>query len=309
MSFGALDLGTWIHAALASWYERGLKRAVAPLSHLFMAEAESALVIAKDVGAPDHIVEKAEELIELGVAMTDAYQEYYHDDPDVSVLDVEIPLDFSLGSAAPYGALISHLLKPDMVYRSMSTGYVWLMEHKSAAQIRTEHLAIDDQARPYGAMVEPALRKMGLLKSDDRFQGIMYNFLRKTLPDERPRDAQGRALNKNGSVSARQPAVAFVRKGLTMTRPAKIITLDRVRAESFLIAAITARVRSGNIDPDSIHKTPHHSCPKFCDYFAICSSEEDGVDITDMVRVQFVQKDPYTYYGDTTTESTSFEMG
>jgi hypothetical protein len=202
-----------------------------------------------------------------------------------------------------------HKLKPDLVYRSKRDLGVWLMEHKTAATIRTEHLVIDDQARPYGAMAERSLRKLGLLGKDEQFKGIMYNFMRKALPDERVIDEQGRALNKNGTVSKRQPSPLFVRHPVTMTRAAKVVALRRIQGEAVMLTMMTKSIREKKIDPDFIPKTPHNSCPKTCDFFAMCTAEEQGVDITEMRRRLYTRRDPYVYEEETTTEPMSFEMG
>ena len=113
------------------------------------------------------------------------------------------------------------------------------MEHKTAKQVQLEHLVIDDQARPYGAMTESLLRKLGLIKRSQQFRGILYNILRKALTDERPQNTQGKYLNQDGSVSKRQPSPLFIRHPVTMTKKAKIITLQRVRDETLEITQKT----------------------------------------------------------------------
>lgn len=301
--FGPLELGTWLHEALAVWYGEGRKT---PLYLHFVAQAELAISLAMAGNAPEHIIDKAEELAVLGEAMCKAYERYWQGDPNVRVIAAEVALEFTIPDDD--GRIIAkHMLKPDLVFADEHDD-VWLMEHKSAAQVSTEHLAIDDQARPYGAMAERSLRRLGHVRKGQRFRGIMYNFLRKALPDERETNAEGKYLNKNGSVSKKQPPPLFVRKPITMTRAEKVLTLQRVQRETIEITNVTMGLRSGQINPAHLMKTPHKSCPKTCDFWAMCVEEEKGTDIRDMERMMYIREDPYSY-AESTDIPVGFEIG
>lgn len=307
-TFGALDLGTWMHSALEGWYVPGDRRQGELADH-FNVAADAAIADAERAGAPSYDLEKAEELAALGEAMCKAYTKHYDNDRDVIVIGTEIPLEFTFPDHR--GNLTAkHLLKPDMVFQSRKTGLFWLMENKTASTLgRTEHLGIDDQARPYGAMAERALRNAGVLGRKDVLSGITYNYLRKAFPDERLRNEKGEALNRNGTVSKKQPAPLFLRKEIKMTAEAKRRALNRIRAESLIITADAQAIRSGHIDPADIWKTPHHSCPKFCDYFAMCDSEEQGGDVRTFERTMYTVQDPYAQYNNSTDEPKGFELG
>lgn len=305
-SFGALDLGTWVHDTLAWWYSPGgYKRAGDMVDHFWMM-VEDILGVATANGAPAHVIDKGWELAALGEAMLKRYQEIYGDDPGVFVIAVEHPLEFEITDSE--GKLIAiWKLKPDLIYRDKQQR-VWLKEHKTATTIQTEHLVIDDQARPYGVLAERALKKAGLIEPSDRVAGVMYNFLRKALPDERETDAQGRYLNKNGTVSKKQPGAYFLRHPVTMTTQSKKVALRRIQTDVSLVTTLAKSIRAGRIDPDNLPKTPSKSCPRFCDYFAICAAEDQGADIRGMVRDLFVVQDPYEY-PETADEPMGFEMG
>lgn len=301
--FGALDFGTWMHAALAAWYLKGAKRN-GRLSALFNDVAYQVTEHAARTGAPDHEIDRAHELGALGAEVCDAYERHYGRDPDVDVIDAEIPLEFEI--TKPNGELITlHKLKPDLVYRDRQTGDVWVMEHKTATQIQTSHLVIDGQARPYGVMAERALRKLGVLTARDTFRGIMYNFLRKTLPDERPTNADGKYLNKNGSVSARQPGRQFLRHPVTLTRAAKLRTLQMVGMDAAEISFMTRQIREG-YPPHLLPITPDKSCPRFCDYFDLCVATEQGSDTQSMEETIFMVRDPYVYDEETTDDKSEW---
>jgi hypothetical protein len=307
---GALDLGTWVHEALALWYgpiQQGTRHDV-DLSELFKGIAESAIAWTAADGAPQIQLDKAEELRMLGQAMLAAYQTHYRSD-GFEPIQAEIPLEFII-SDNDGTELATYKLKPDLLGR-LPDGGVWLFEHKTAAAIRTEHLVIDDQARPYGAMAELELRRAGILKRGEVLKGIMYNYLRKGLPDERPTNDKGQALNKNGTISARQSAPLFKRHPVLLSNKAKAATLRRKRVEVIEITSMAAALRDGRLTPRWLQKTPHWSCPKTCDFFAMCALEEEGADISEMRRGMFVRQNPYLYDEEfpTTDEPPSFEMG
>lgn len=304
ISFGALDLGMWVHDALANWYLRGLKRAGSLVNRFDMVSG-GAITDAVENKAPDYAIEKAEQLAALGLDMMKAYERRYGKDPEIDVIKAEIPLEFAISDE--HGEVIAqHRLKPDLVYRDPQRN-IWLMEHKTAKQIRTAHLVIDDQARPYGVLAERALRNSGILGAKERVKGIMYNYLRKATADTRETNAQGQALNKDGSVSKRQPKPLFVRHPVIMTRLAKLHALKRIQGETILITEVTSALREKWLDPAALPKTSHHSCPTTCDFFSMCVAEEEGTDIRDMMRLQFERRNPYLY--DTTDEPAGFEMG
>lgn len=304
-TFGALNLGTWWHAGLAGWYALPYieRRQPDSLRRLVYHAALDDIVSATDANALQHQLDKAEELSMLGESMAREYEKHYQGDPDVETIKAEIPLEFTLDKG------VKHRLKPDLVYRDKRTGGIWLMEHKTATQIRTGHLVLDGQARPYGAMAEHALRKIGAMQKDETFKGIMYNFARKALSDERPIDAAGKSLNKNGTVSARQPAPLFKRHPVMLSRKAKIQTLNRIRVETRVLTDLTQAIRNKRIDPANIPKTPHSSCEKFCQFFTMCVAEEEGTDISSMEALMFIRRNPYEYDEDTSDDRATFEMG
>jgi len=306
-TFGALELGTWMHAALAGFYSQP-KREGRALEAWFDAISLHAIEeVARLQSVPEHVINQADEMRNLGLAMAGAYDKRYGTDPDVHPIQAEVPLEFEITNSD--GTLIAvHKLKPDLVYAD-SSGDIWIMEHKTAKQIRLEHLVIDDQARPYVAMAELALRKAGLLKRGQQFKGIMYNFLRKALPDERPMDAAGKYLNKNGSVSKQQPTPVFVRHPITLPRAAKAITLRRLRTEAIMITGLAQTLRNKEIDPATIPITPHNSCAKFCQYFTMCVTAEQGGNIRNMQRNMYTREDPYAYEEETSDIPSSFEFG
>lgn len=315
-TFGALDLGTWAHASLAAWYgqvRRQPKQLVAHMEHY----AYQAITAAETEGAPEEVIAQAEELAALGVGMMRHYGQVYGRDPEIEIITVEVPLEFSFhfveSLLGEQGRTITvlHKLKPDAVFRLKGFDGVMLLETKTAATIRTAHIPIDDQARPYLAMAELTLKQAGVIGKHERLVGIMYNHLRKALPPDKPKNAEGKYLNKDGNVSARQPPPFFKRSPFFMSDRAKAFVLRRLEREIKTVAAKTVLLRRNPNAWKELDKTPHYSCPKFCQYFTMCALHDEGVDISAMRKSLYTQHDPYAYDEEhpTTDERASFELG
>jgi hypothetical protein len=313
-SFGATDLGTWVHEAKATWYQdlaKGSPRI--PLYLIFNAIAEGALFAAKEAGAPDHILEKGDELALLGEAMCKAYEAHYNSDQELNIIAVEQELEFRFPVQLRRDgnwieAFVKHMLKPDAVYRDKD-GHAWLLETKTTRSIDMVYLALDGQARPYASMAERALRRIGVLGPEEPLRGVMYDFLRKGWPDERETDSEGYALNRDGTRSKRQPTPLFLRHPVMLSRKAKAITLNRVRLELGVLANYTDGIRRGEISPELIPKTTNKSCTR-CEFFKMCVTEENGGNIRPLMEQKYVRRDPYTYDdAQETEERGDFDMG
>lgn len=310
-SFGALELGTWIHEAFALWYASTKKRrTMAGLVWCFDRFALTAIKSAKgNNGTPDHLIEAATGLYKLGKAMLTAYAEHYQGDKDWEVIGAEIPLEIEITDQ--HGQSVgTYRMKLDLVVRDRTTDHIWIVEHKTAKAIRVEHLSIDGQARPYGALAELAMKRAGILKPSEKIEGILYNFLRKAMPDKRVINSEGLALNKNGSVSKRQPTPTFRRYPVKLTNKAKRVALERIRLDVIEIMGtrfMLHKAKDRERMVSRISKTSHWSCPRFCEFFAMCELEEQGGDIRQLMRGTFTRRDPYAY--ETTDEVFGFEMG
>ncbi len=301
-SFGALELGTWMHTALEYRYVGG----IVTLEAAFDIASSNELDAAMRDGAPQHELEKGAALRTLGLGMALAYDRKYDRDPEIRPIGAEIGLEFEIPGETGKTAAI-HRLKPDLLYRN-PRDEIWLLENKTAKQIAVEHLPIDDQARGYAAMSERALRRAGYLKSNEQVKGVMYNFIKKIMPDERPQNAQGQYLNKNGSVSRQQPLPTLVRHPVVLNRAAKKSALLHIQREALMITGMTMSIREKRIPPEHLTKTPHKSCPKLCEFFTMCVLEEQGGDVREMERSSFIRRNPYTYDTETTDIPVGFDL-
>lgn len=299
----ALTLGSWFHDALERWYGIGFNRN-STLREQMEAIVEVSANPPRLHGLPDTLANTIRGAANLAVNMARAYDCKYGADRELYIVATEVPLEFEL--FRDDDMRIMHLLKPDAVVR-IDNQY-WLLEHKTAKSIRTDHLVIDDQARPYGVMAERALKNKGILGPNDRIEGILYNYIRKAQPDTRDMNADGKYLNKDGSVSKRQPIPQFLRHTVTLTDRAKRITLRRLISEACQVATCTRDLHDKTYGLTQLRKTSHWACPRMCEYFQICSAHESGSDITEMTRSLFRVENPYDYAENTTEIPKSFEM-
>lgn len=198
----ALWLGTGVHIALAAWYcGPGLKRGPLPAETFDRWAADEIQYIKtsnKFGNGKEAVIE--EKLVpgrELGIAMLEGYVQEYGRDDSWSVIEPEragqvdiMDPDYPEKLLAIYGFTY------DLVYRDLANGRVMLGEHKTAAQIKINHLPLDPQAGSYFLVAQPHLRQEGLIGPKEKLYGITYNFLRKALPDTRPIGPTGHRHNK-----------------------------------------------------------------------------------------------------------------
>jgi hypothetical protein len=202
-----LWFGTGVHLALSEWYLPGLKRGVHP-AETFAKYAEGAVDTIKVSDATEERVAQYEDGATLGVRLMEGYVRHYGTDPHMDMIQAEqtFGLDIpwprpeearqSLYDTEPGQILVRYRGTYDGVYRDLRDGSVRLLETKTAKAISLDHLSLDDQAGSYWAVATMTLRRLGLIDPKESIKGIEYNFVRKSVEDERPKDAEGYACNK-----------------------------------------------------------------------------------------------------------------
>jgi hypothetical protein len=286
----ALWFGIGVHEALAQWYDAGSKRGISPAVYWRnWSEGEE-----RDIRAnlPDRDREwddkpKFEEAHELGSEMLLGYTELYGKDPQWEVLAVERQFRVLVKW---HGEPIAEFWSTwDGVYYDNVDGRIKLMEHKTATQIQTAYLELDDQAGLYWAVAAPLLRDEGVLGQKDNIHEITYNFLRKSMPDDRPRDESGAYLNKDGTVSKKQPPPYFVRHAVERTAAERRSQMERLAGE---VAHMNA-VRRGDLP---VTKSTTKDCT-LCPFFTMCKIHERGGKAWEhIMRADYDQIYPYERY-------------
>lgn len=203
-----LWFGTAIHEALAHYYGPGKKRRKDFIDKFRESADMEAEYMRINVGGLDE--DQYVEAKTLGESMLTEYVAEYGRDKDWDVIATEQSFEVSIpyvGKAGFRSPIVDHILKNygdffilngtfDGVYRDKADGRVKLMEHKTAASISVGHLPMDNQAGTYWMVAQTVGRAQGWLGKSENISAITYNFLRKSLPDPRPRDDDGYCTNK-----------------------------------------------------------------------------------------------------------------
>lgn len=324
-----LWFGTAVHLGLSEWYRQGFERGPHPA-----ATFSNAVQFDRTIRVPTDSDELEAEYVgarELGIEMLENYVNRYKRDDGWDVIATEHSGHVYLPKRGKTrGRDIKYYFTFDGVYRDLATGLIWLMEHKTAAAINTEKLALDEQASSYWAVCERILKKNNLIKPTDRVAGIMFNFLRKKGEDRRPRNAEGMFTNKPtkehyilkfkeeglpeevwyrrkledlqrtarelkiqvvGEPSKMQPLPNFIRHPVYRSPEERRIQLKRIQDDAWHIE------RAWN-DPDyPILKSPSKDCG-WCPFFNMCQLHEQGdmEAVEDFKETMYIRRDPFEAY-------------
>jgi len=302
-----LWFGTAVHEAMAAWYLPGFKRGPHPVETFEKwVDQERTMLVYDEEGEKEYVDARA-----LGIDMLTRYVDLYGTDPSWNVIATEMkgkvilprPEMKIFGRIRPeVRRWLRYHFTWDGVYRDEEDGQVKLMEHKTAATIILSHLPLDNQAGSYHAVANQTLTKQGVLKDGEEIVAITYNFLRKALQDQRPRNSEGHYTNKPvkqhyidaigegltgketlaqleaiaaeleivvlGDVSKSQPPPYFHREEVYKTRAERETQIRRIQEE----AVFSEAYRKGFLP---IIKSPGRDCG-WCAFSKICELDESG---------------------------------
>lgn len=283
----ALWFGIGVHIALAKWYQKGKRRGPHPaetFANWCGEEIREVRAAYSDRNQEWYDEPKYEEAYDLGVAMLDAYIEEYDRDPQWDILATEHPFKVKVHRE---GHPIAYFASAwDGVTRDLDDGGLYLLEHKTASQISLAYLELDDQAGAYWAVATAVCRARGWIGPSDKISGIVYNFLRKSRPDPRERNEAGAYLNKDGSISKKQPPSPFVRH--VVERSPQELQSQMLRLADQV--TIMNGMRAGDIP---VTKSVTRDCT-WCMFFDLCKlHERGGKAYQEFKKTQFTVLDPY----------------
>lgn len=328
-----LWFGTAVHIALAEWYLPGFERGPHPAATFKnVLEGDRSVRVRSDSEEQETEFMEARE---LGIAMLEHYVDFYGRDPKKFYICTERTGHIYLPRLGQTrGRDIKYFFTFDGVYRDTETGLIWLDEHKTAAGINTEKLALDEQASSYWAVCEGILRKEGLIGRDDHVEGIMFNFLRKKEPDLRPANYRGMRTNKPIKIHYVEQLAAAGIPIPTQFNAFESMKLDELaalaRATGVKVLGEESKqqplphfvrhpvyrtpeernMQLRRIQQDAWHiekawndpgypiiKSPGRDCG-WCDFFQICQMDEQGdtESVEDMKQALYIVRDPYAAY-------------
>ena len=324
----ALRFGTLIHEALAAYYKPGKRRGPHP-AKTFRKMYDEELEEVSRFGFRDEDGEWQDAGV-MGIDMLEHYVEHYRGDPHIEVIAPEQPFRVDLSKSNGKGYLVTPVGTFDAIIRNLETGKIGLFEHKTATAISTAHLSLDEQAGTYHALAGSWLHEQGLLKKGEEIDFILYNYLRKALRDDRPRNEAGQYLNKptkadlfeaadelfvethpkmtleqlrqayvdagedpdlHGQVSKSQPPPYFEREPVWRDEHDREQLLFRIRAQAWEMKEAT----EGRLP---IYKRPTPGCSggmgeSKCAFFDVCELHETGSDWEEMMELTLTRWDPY----------------
>ena len=217
---------------------------------------------------------------DMGMELLTAYEEAYRGDPHWEVISPEIPFQAMINKE------VINLGTIDLVIRDLNDGAIKIVDHKTCGQFpNVDYLGLDDQCGRYNAISQTILRRKGLIGPKEIVRGMEYNYIRKGKVDEREVNDRGESLNKDGTVSKRQPTPLFKRHMIKKTNAEKKRQLERIVDD-----AIAMQMTIDGLFP--VLKSVSKECT-WCDFFQLCRLDEQCAD-TDMFKERmFRHVDPY----------------
>jgi hypothetical protein len=295
---GPLWFGSLVHEALAAYYVPGLKRGPHPAETFEQLCDDEVRWFKRQYPNGEFAEDEYISARGLGIAMLTGYVEHWKGDPNWKVLRAEQSAEVAVRRnyhGAPTDSYAVYGMTLDGVVRDLTDGQLKMIEHKTAATIQTNHLFLDSQAGAYWAFGTLALRREGVLQDDEVISCVQYNFLRKAKPDDRPRNAEGHALNKDGSVSKKQPLPYFVRpEPVHKTRKQVNTQIQAIQNELWHMDAM----RNGDLP---LYKSPVAVGPQACagcQFREMCELHESGGDWEEYQRYAYEVRDPYVNHRD-----------
>ena len=309
--------GTAIHAALEVRYPIGVKRngIEETVEAFHAAVGEETGRIWQDQNA----ILDEEEVVDakvLGEAMLRGYVDHYGKDSEWEVIHTEQPFQITVADPdRPGKNLVLYVGTWDALWRNRTTKEFWLVDHKTRKSFpqRWDFYDLNDQAGSYLWVAPEVLRYMGIFSKKDTIEGLIFNSLKKHMPDTRPRNADGLATNKPqkphykaafeardiyfdpkdtlatlaetadiynvrvlGEVSAVQPSPLFHREEIYRSPVERVKQAQRVQQE----AAWMRDIREGK---RKAFKTPTEDCVR-CKIFEYCMTDEQNPDDGEEIR-------------------------
>lgn len=333
----ALTLGTWVHTALAAWYcGPGIRRGPHP-AETFAQVANDDIETVKtesrhrEDGGTYVIEEKYVPARELGIAMLNGYVETYGRDEHMDVIQPERAFQVDVPHPKKGRPMGIYAGTYDLVWRDLRHDReILLEEHKTAKAIFTGHLELDPQAGSYWAIAYHQLQHDGLIGKGDRFVGIEYNFLRKAMPDDRPRNADGYFTNKPTKTHYVDALLAADGALATLSKPLEKWTLAALKEEAEVgrglkvfgeVSAVQpkplferltvergahqrarqiGRIQDIMIRMDALKKgklpvtkNPTRDCSWDCSFYQLCLLDESSGDAAEFQAAVYDVRDPY----------------
>lgn len=332
--------GTAIHKGLEARYPVGKKRgSVEDMLGAFEARLNDEIRRVHTEGGELDTDLAEEEIVdakELGRAMLLGYVEEYGTDSHWQVIHSEQAFQIDVPHPTKDRTLVVYCGTWDMVVYDLVDKVYKVVDHKTRKVFPGEtgwaFYQIDDQAGSYLWVAPEVLRHVGVFKGDEAIEGLVFNALRKRMPDNRPLDENGLAHNKPqkvhyyaaldgknvpyarkdtipvlhslaeqhgltvwGEVSARQPVARYHREEVDRTPEERVTQAQRVQGEAVWMDL----VRKGKLPA---LKHTGEDCIR-CPLFDMCQlHEQDPEAAWELRKATMIKRDPYRDHRDAMKE-------
>lgn len=227
----------------------------------------------------------------LGRAMLIGYCKKYGKDSHWQVITGEQPMQIDVPHPKDSSRVLAvYCLTLDLVVWDLVDRCYRVVDHKTRrgfpANGKWGFYDLNRQAGSYLWVVPELLESLGIMVKGETVDGIVFNCLKKTMPDERPVNIKGEALNKDGSVSKVQPAPRYHRH-LSRRGPH-----ERVRQYQHVLAEVRQMdlLRQGKLLPT---KNTTENCER-CMLYEYCTTDEiSRRDGQEYAAHMLSQRDPY----------------
>lgn len=316
--------GSAIHEALSVRYQPGVKRAsqADTLDAFDAALGEEERRMFTEGIEPDE--EEWQDARTLGRAMLIGYIQQYGRDQHWHVVHNEQPFQIYVPHPSKPNRFIALYCGTwDLVVWDLIDKCYRIVDHKTRRSFPSDwsFYNVNDQGGSYLWVALEVLRHKGILDDKDTLDGIVFNCLRKQMPDDRPQDGQGlyrnnpkkehyvAALARHGAhvkmtlaqleamatehrmvvmgdVSLKQPAPLFHRHTSHRTEAERVTQARHVINE----ARQMDLVRRGVLEPT---KNRTENCPR-CQLFDYCElDDKDPEEARAYAATMLVHTDPY----------------
>lgn len=294
-----LTFGTYWHALMERWYTAdngGIIRHPAPaaLARRMSANYERKYghplprvkigTASEEDGEEDRGTVAA---LDLALDLIAEYQSVHKGDPRYRVIANELLFQVDITENRKY--LYTYVGTMDGVWEDLDhPGRLFGVERKTGSGLDPfgAPVELDEQSGSYLTYGNIWLQQQGILPEGQSIHFVLFDRVRKALKDSRPRNEQGLALNKNGSVSKRQPQPRVKREPSYRGEQSQIMLMDRVADQ----ASEMLGARNGQV---AIYKNPDRHCG-WCEFREMCEVHEEGGDWQEIAKYSFTGWDPYS---------------
>jgi len=288
----ALAFGSLCHDVMERFYPPGIRRGGKPHELWEQVWAEYLEGGGEDFRAAGDIMAS-----ELGYEMMKNYWDEYGKDDQFKIIQPEQAFQIDIHDPETGRYICTFTGQMDAVVENRSTKKRGLFEHKTGASLDPfgAPLIMDEQAGTYWTLGAQYLVAKGLIKGDLDF--VLYNRLRKAMKDQRPQDAAGHYLNKNGTVSKQQPPPLFKREYTVRTQEDRQSVFERI----IMQAKEMEMVRNGEL---GVYKNPDKHCG-YCEFRDMCEVHEVKSDWQAVRKNTMGRWDPYESHNNDLQEEES----